>query len=522
MTRRGTSRPPRKTPSSGRKISPPDDRLTLTIYLRHRQAVRRRPGSAADLAELTKRVTRDELEAERRRILKRSVERIRRFAKRERMKVIDVDFLRRIVRLSAKAPDVERAFGTPLSWVTEDGARCHFPTHEPTIPQLLADVAHAVLGLDMRRPQFGRLDSHAGTGNGPGLFPSQIAALYGISTSGRGAGQCIAIIEPAGGYDIEDIRAACRAMQVPVPQIQNVIVGKGRNTKGMNLDADKEVALDLQVVAGIAPEARIAVYFTELNEPSLVAGVCEAVHGPDVRPNIIVISWGKAEERWPEDSRRALDAVLQDAMRLGITVITSAGDDLATERMNDVKVHVNYPASSPYVLGCGGTRITLDAAGTAITEEIVWNDGGERGTGGGISAIYNVPDFQTGIKLPVSLNDGRRGRGVPDVAATAAKTNGYRTVLGGAEIVSEGTSAVAPLWGAFIALLNEQRGTPLGHINQRLYHVPQLFKPITSGNNIDKEFGLGYEAGPDPGWNACTGLGSPIGAAIIAMLTAVA
>lgn len=143
-----------------------------------------------------------------------------------------------------------------------------------------------------------------------------------------------------------------------------------------------------------------------------------------------------------------------------------------------------------------------------------------RGTGGGISAEYVVPAFQTGTNLPVSLNDGKPGRGVPDVAAAAAPINGYRIFLNGDELVASGTSAVAPLWAAFIALLNAERGAALGFINDRLYGMPRLLKPIISGDNIDTMSGLGYVAGP--GWNACAGLGSPNGAAIIAALTATA
>lgn len=185
--------------------------------------------------------------------------------------------------------------------------------------------------------------------------------------------------------------------------------------------------------------------------------------------------------------------------------------------MNDGHAHVNYPGSSPYVLGCGGTLMTLDAAGTAIADEIVWNDG-MRGTGGGISDIYAVPSYQSSVTLPASRNDGKQRRGVPDVAAAAAEKNGYRIALRGAEIVASGTSAVAPLWGAFIALVNEQRGEPLGFLNGRLYQNPTLLRQITSGNNMAG--GIGYAAGP--GWNACTGLGVPIGTALIAALTAVA
>lgn len=274
-----------------------------------------------------------------------------------------------------------------------------------------------------------------------------MARLYGLDRGGRGQGQCIAIIEPAGGYRPDDIVKACQAMQIAPPQIVNVNVGSGRNRPGPNPRADAEVALDIQVVAGVAPEARIVVYFTELSEPGLVAGVSRAVHGPE-RPNVVIITWGEPETLWPAESRLGLDPVLQDAIRLGTTVLATAGDDLASERMQDGRVYVNYPASSPNVLGCGGTRIALDGARGSIVNETVWNDDGVHGTGGGISEEYQVPAFQAAARIPGSLNDGRRGRGVPDVAAAAAPTNGYRIFLNGVDFVASGTSAVAPLWGA--------------------------------------------------------------------------
>lgn len=503
----------------GTQSQPPGERLTLAVYLRHRQPVRRRPGSAIDLAELSKRVTPEELETQRRRILKRPVEQVRRFAARQDMKIVDVDFRRRCITLTAKISDVERAFATKLLRIDDGGVPRHYPKRKPRLPKQLASIVHTVLGLDTRRPRLDRLREHAGAVGGNGLYPSQVARLYGIAAAGRGAGQCIAIIEPAGGYDPADVAKACQAMNVPVPQLVDINVGTGRNSPGLNARADQEVALDIQVVAGVAPEARIVVYFTELNEPGLVAGVSAAVHGPE-RPNIIVMTWGEPEVFWPPEARTGLDIVLQDAVRLGITVVATAGDDLARERMGGDKVYVNYPASCPYVLGCGGTQIKLDQGQSMIVEETVWNEGGTRGTGGGISEIYSVPAFQTGTNLPGSLNDGKPGRGVPDVAAAAAELNGYRIFRAGTEIVMGGTSAVAPLWGAFIALLNEQRGEALGFINPRFYQAPQLLKAIVRGDNIDAESGLGYTA--SPGWSACTGLGSPDGAAIFAALTAVA
>jgi kumamolisin len=483
--------------------------------------VQRRPGSAIDLAELTRRVSLKELEATRRRILKRPVEQVRRFAKRHGLTTVEVDFLRRSVRLKAKAAKMERAFATKLTWIEDGDRSLHYPAHEPKFPRTLAKICHAVIGLDTRPAQFSKLRSDVGPDGSDGLFPSQIARLYGIAAAGRGAGQCIAVIEPAGGYDPADLAAACQAMQVPVPQIIEVNVGNGRNALGTNALADKEVALDLQVVAGIAPEARIAVYFTELSHPGLLAAVSEAVHGSQAQPSVIIITWGEPEASWEPDTREGFDTVLQDAVRLGITVLASAGDDLATDRMNDGTAHVDYPASSPYVLGCGGTQIKLDAAQAAITDETVWNDG-RHGTGGGISDVYPVPAFQRGTQLPDSINDGKQRRGVPDVAAAAAETNGYRIVLGKKEIVNSGTSAVAPLWGALIALINEQRGATLGFVNTQLYQSPQLFNRVKSGDNADTFFKLGYHAAADGSWSACTGLGTPNGAPIIAALTSVA
>jgi kumamolisin len=509
----------KQSASGGTEFLPPNEMVTFTFYLRHRQPVRRRPGSAIDLAELAKRVTREELAAERERILKRPVEQISRFAKQQRMRLIAVDIPARCVTLAGKASDVERAFATRLIAFDHAGAKRHYPGGKIRMPGELARIVHTVVGLDTRPPRGDSLRNHAVAAGGNGLRPSEMARLYGLTTPGGGAGQCIAIIEPAGGYDREDVKKACDAMGVPTPQIDDVGVGTGHNAPGVDGQADEEVALDIQVVAGVAPQARIVVYFTERNEPGLVAGLSRAVHGPQ-HPNVIVMTWGEPEVFWPKEARLGLDAVLQDAFRLGITVLATAGDDLARERMDGGKVYVNYPASSPYVLGCGGTQIQLDPSQTTIADEVVWNEQGRRGTGGGISEIYGVPAFQTGAQLPGSLNDGKPGRGVPDVAAAAAQLNGYRIFLKGAEVVLSGTSAVAPLWGAFVALLNEQRGASLGSLNDRLYQSPDLLKVITSGDNIDAESGLGYTAGA--GWSACTGLGSPKGPAIIAALTAVA
>ena len=211
-----------------------------------------------------------------------------------------------------------------------------------------------------------------------------------------------------------------------------------------------------------------------------------------------------------------LNAALSDAVRLGVVVTAAAGDMLATDAVDDDLVHVNFPASSPYVLACGGSRIELAADRNSIASEVVWNDG-IRGTGGGVSEVFDVPDYQHGVTVPASASTGKLGRGVPDVAAAAAETNGYRIFVNRQQVLQGGTSGVAPLWAAFVALINAERGVAIRRMHPLLYGDASLFRSIVDGNN---KYGLlGYEAGP--GWNACAGLGAPRGAAILAKATGV-
>jgi kumamolisin len=142
-----------------------------------------------------------------------------------------------------------------------------------------------------------------------------------------------------------------------------------------------------------------------------------------------------------------------------------------------------------------------------IASETVWNDGADGGaTGGGYSTVFAQPSYQSAIT-------GQTGRGVPDVAGDASPNTGYDVLVDGEQIVVGGTSAVAPLWAGLIALLNQQLDKRLGFVNPALYALPEPnngFNDITQGNNGS------YSAGP--GWDATTGLGSPIGATLASLL----
>ena len=158
----------------------------------------------------------------------------------------------------------------------------------------------------------------------------------------------------------------------------------------------------------------------------------------------------------------------------------------------------------------GGTQ--LNAGGGKITGESVWkSDGG--GTGGGISDLFDPPAYQAQVALPPSVNAGRKGRGVPDVAGDADPNTGYRVVVDGKSQVIGGTSAVAPLWAGLFALVNQAAGRPSGQPHAVLYAHPAAFRDTVKGDNKSGE--IGYEA--VKGWDACTGLGTPMGQAVAAL-----
>jgi kumamolisin len=203
-----------------------------------------------------------------------------------------------------------------------------------------------------------------------------------------------------------------------------------------------------------------------------------------------------------------MNAALQDAAAMGVTVTVASGDNGSSDGAKDNLLHVDYPSASPFVLACGGTKV--QASGSQISREEVWNEtaSNEGATGGGVSKLIAVPDYQKSAGVPAHPETHFAGRGVPDVSGDADPTTGYFVRVNGQNTVIGGTSAVAPLWAGLIALVNQQLGHPVGFINPKLYAIPgSSFRDITIGNNGS------YSAGPK--WDACTGLGSPDGVALV-------
>jgi kumamolisin len=249
------------------------------------------------------------------------------------------------------------------------------------------------------------------------------------------------------------------------------------------------------------------VSFAPNTDQGFIDAISTAVHDTINHPSVISISWGSPEVQWTQASLQAMDQAFQAAAGLGVSVYCAAGDNGANDFPpgpgQQPGNHADFPASSPHVVGCGGTIITV--ANNAITSEVVWNDTGDGATGGGFSGVFPTPTWQTGVQGGM--------RGVPDVAGDASPLSGYTVRVDGQNEVIGGTSAVAPLWAGLTALINQKVGRPLGFANAVLYNLAAssgAFVDITEGNNN------GFTAGP--GWDACTGLGRPDGAKLLAAI----
>jgi kumamolisin len=497
----------------------PDEPITIVVHVKRRTPDRFQVGSEGDLARLAKPVTRRALAGERRRTHARATARIRKLAGQSGLTVERIDFVARIVVLQGTAQQMAEIFGATLRIYDDGQHRFRARVGQLVVPAEIAPFVRAILGFDQRPMHATKpfVRAEAGMAGGAGLWPAKMAALYGVPLDHDVSKVCVGIIALGGGYLASDLAAAAAATRSAPPVVIDMPQGGNDGAYGGGTTADKEIALDLQVLAGLLPKAKIVVYFAGNSIDSLTGAIHQAVFDDVNRPQVISVSWGSAEKFWTDTGRDAMQAVLADAARLRVSVLFAAGDELATGGLSDRKVHVWFPASSPYAIGCGGTLTTLAPGEGSIATEEVWKEGFS-GTGGGISDVFPVPAYQSQLALPPSQNDGAVRRGVPDVACAAASTPGYRIVVGGVEMALDGTSAATPLWAALIAIANVARGEPVGRLNSVLYANPGAFRPIIQGDN--RVSGKGYQAGPNPGWNACTGLGVPKGADIIAALTA--
>jgi kumamolisin len=432
---------------------------------------------------------------------------VRHFANTHQLSVVAEHVSRRTVILAGTVAQFSAAFGVKLHRMSHAGGTYRGRTGVILLPAELDGVVEAVLGLDDRpqaEPHFRSRPQAAAAP--PGSFtPIQVADLYGFPP-GSGAGQCVGIIELGGGYRPADLKAYFGGLGVGSPTVVAVSVDHAKNAPtGSATGPDGEVMLDIEVVGSLVPAARIAVYFAPNTDAGFLDAVTTAIHDAANSPSVISISWGGPESTYTQQALSAMDDAFQAAAALGISVCCASGDNGSSDGVTTGGDHVDFPASSAFALACGGTRLSA-AAGVPV--ESVWNDGAGGGaSGGGVSTVFALPAWQTG--LTVSSTSGTAPlamRGVPDVAGDADPATGYGVRVDGKNYVFGGTSAVAPLWAALIARLNAAKGRNSGFINPTLYANPAALRDVTDGTNGD------FAAAS--GWDACTGLGSPNGAAL--------
>ncbi len=393
----------------------PAQRAEITVVLRRRAAL------PAEIVTGPTVLSTDEL-AEQYGADPADVELVRRELTSRGLEITAVHPATRRVMVAGTIGELSQAFGTTLRQVSSpdpagDGQVTHRYREGPLyVPAELADVVTAVLGLDTR-PQVKPHFRAAAAARGTSYTPAEVADIYAFPAGTTGAGQTIAVIELGGGYTASDLDAYFASLGITTPSVTAVGVDGAANDPSDTSGANVEVSLDIDVIGAAAPGAAQVVYFAPNDgDQGFVDAISTAAQASPA-PVAISISWGQSEDSWTAQGRAAMNAAMSDAAALGITVCVASGDNGSTDGVSDGQQHVDFPASSPYALGCGGTKLTADAATGTVTSEVVWNEGSQGGAGGGgVSDEFAVPTWQAdaGVR-PVGrvVRDGSRraGRG---------------------------------------------------------------------------------------------------------------
>jgi kumamolisin len=520
--------------------APSDERAEVTIRVRPKNAMPKAQdmltASGGPLPQLTHKQYEERYGAD-----DKDLASVRKFAEQHNLNVVRESAARRSVILAGTVADLNNAFGVNLKTYAYPGGTYRGRTGSVKIPANLASVVEGVFGLD-NRPVAKRHGSapQAAVGAARAFTGAELAKIYNFPKGFDGTGQTIGIIELGGGYRPSDLDAYFSQLGIATPMVLPVSVDGGSNAPSSADSDDAEVVLDIQVAGAAAPGAKFVVYFAPNDAASngFLDALSKAIQDTENMPSVISISWGGPEANPTTTFQKQFDKELQAAALLGITVCVASGDNGAADmgpKAWDGKAHVDFPSASPFALACGGTRLLTNANDT-ITSESVWNqnkadvspqagrDGSFGSGGGGVSdGAFPRPAYQEQANVPNSVNPRRfKGRGVPDVTGDGDPDTGYNILVDGQPIQEGGTSAVAPLWAALIAVINQKLGGRVGFVNPQLYALAVgsgAFHDITTGNNrvsFQQFKDVGYDAGV--GWDASSGLGSPDGTVLSNLL----
>ena len=335
-----------------------------------------------------------------------------------------------------------------------------------------------------------------------GYTPQHIEQVYQFPDNDA-EGECIGLIELGGHYRKEDLQTYCDALGIPLPDVAEVGEAPGGASADPTL-SDLEVTMDLQLAAGLAPGAKLVIYYAATIADALQLAITDNQH----KPSILSISWAVGESDISDSELMELQYLTQQASLRGITIVAASGDHGYLE-VNQQVAGVNYPAALPHVLGVGGTALWGDNSQT------VWDQMQQslEASGGGYSRKIPAPPYQSSAlyhyqqynpQMPVTV------RATPDLAANASAQTAYAVVFNGHWFaMGAGTSASTPVMAALFARLNKALGYRLGFIHHFLYQLmaTPTWNSAIAGNNG------GYTSAP--GWDPCTGLGAPNGTLLL-------
>jgi kumamolisin len=404
----------------------------------------------------------------------------------------------------------------------------------PSLPDALPPSVLTVDGLQphiranhapLAAPQAG------GHSTGPYVAPSDVRAAYAVPSTLTGGGQTIAIIMAATVSD-SDLEQFWTAADVPqsTGNLTTIPINGGPGSSEQSSFA-LESAIDVEWASSTAPGASIRLYATSDLLFSTINQAClQVLQDAQTNPGLNVVSMSVAgpEDQLSAGSYQGYSQTFAQLAVAGITALACSGDggsnpnpNLTNEFGASYPLSVEYPASDPYVIGVGGTNLTLTSswnyAGEATWSSISSDGAGTGGTlmasGGGVSELPRK-SWQTDGEQVLSTNVDQRC--VPDVSAIAiattmstdpASTTYAAIVLNGSLSGCYGTSLGTPIWAGIVAMINQEREAyglaPVGLLGPAIYplHGTLAFNDITSGSNGTYSAGHGYDL--------CTGLGTP-------------
>jgi len=424
-------------------------------------------------------------------------------------------------KLSGTAEQFNNIFNISLQTVIENNREYITHIGNIIIPTNIDAVVDLILGLDnsmsfshnaILETTTGPIDSNLISSP----TPVDLASAYKFprapgSDLVQGNGVCVAIIELGGGWTTQNLTSTFGRIGQPNPTVIDVSVDGGVNDGGADVNSSGEVMLDIYCVGAVVPAAKIAMYFAPNTYQGFIDTIITPTNDTVNNPSVISVSWGTTDTNWGSVNRNTFEAAFAAAVVKGITVFVAAGDYGVRALSGSATYTVQYPGTSPYVVCAGGTVISINND-YSIASEIPWGtSGGSFAGGGGVSGIFGIPTWQTGFNsklYPGGTVSALTGRGIPDVSAMAT---GYTFYYGAGNATGTfvGTSATAPLLAGMMARLNQLSERRIGFVNSDWYAVrTTAFNDQITGDNHGGN-AVGYMA--DTGWDAATGLGSPIG-----------